>query len=53
MGPLPAELGRTTTYTAAVLGSAAAPEAARRFVEHLVSPAGRARFAAAGLEPPK
>ncbi len=48
VGPLPQELQLSTTYSVS-LGSDAAPPEARRFVELLLGPAGRERFAHAGF----
>ena len=53
VGPLPAELQLVTTYTAAVLQGSPNVEAARKLVQYLSGTAGRAGFAAAGMESPQ
>jgi molybdate transport system substrate-binding protein len=53
VGPLPAELQLVTTYTAAVLQGTQNEAVARRFVQFMAGPAGRAGVAAAGLDPPR
>lgn len=53
VGPLPAELQLVTTYTAAVLQASPNVEAARKLVQYLSGTAGRAGFAAAGMESPQ
>jgi molybdate transport system substrate-binding protein len=50
VGPLPAEVQNYTTYAAAPAAGAANAEAARAFVRFLGGPAGRAIFAAHGVE---
>jgi len=50
VGPLPAEVQNYTSYEAAVMSSAAAADAARAVLRELASPAGKAVFAAAGIE---
>lgn len=50
VGPLPADIQLTTTYTAA-LPSGTANEAARAFLEALGGPAGSAAARAAGMDP--
>jgi molybdate transport system substrate-binding protein len=52
VGGLPGDLQSRLSYAAAVLSSAAAPAAARTFVARLVSADARARFSAAGFDPP-
>ncbi len=49
-GPLPPELQKAIAYSALVVAAARAPALAAAFVDLLVSPAGRAAFAAAGFE---
>ena len=51
VGPLPAEIQNYTSYSATTMNGASQPELARSFVQHLGSPAGRAMFGAAGIEP--
>jgi molybdate transport system substrate-binding protein len=50
VGPLPGEVQNYTTYAAAPAAGAANAEAARAFVRFLGGPAGRAIFAAHGVE---
>jgi molybdate transport system substrate-binding protein len=52
VGPLPAELQNTLTFTAGVMTGAANAEAARAFIEHLRSPEARDKFKAAGFSLP-
>ena len=52
VGPLPKEVQAEIAYAAVVLAASKAPEAAAAFVRYLVSPQGRAAFAAAGFESP-
>jgi len=52
VGPLPPEFQLVTTYTAAVLQGSTNVEAARKLVQYLSGPAGRAGFASAGMEAP-
>ncbi|MES2186725.1 MAG: substrate-binding domain-containing protein [Pseudomonadota bacterium] len=52
-GLLPAELQHTTVYAAGIPRQNAAPEAARAFLAHLGTPAGRAVFRAAGFAAPE
>lgn len=49
-GPLPEEVGNTTSYDAGLLSDAAAPDAARALLEFMASPGAREIYAAAGLE---
>jgi molybdate transport system substrate-binding protein len=51
VGPLPGDLHNANTYTAAVHAKAASPEHAAALLRHLVNPANRSRWTAAGLEP--
>jgi molybdate transport system substrate-binding protein len=51
VGPLPADVQNYTSYSATAMISAAQPGLARQFVTYLGSPAGRAYFRAAGIEP--
>ncbi len=51
VGPLPAPVQNYTTYSATATTGTAQPAAARAFVSYLGGPAGRALFAAAGIEP--
>jgi len=50
VGPLPAEVQNFTTYAGAPMTARSNTEVARAFVRHLDSPAGKALFAAAGIE---
>ena len=50
LGALPAELQSYQIYAAAPMTGAASPEAARRFVGFLSSPAAKASFSANGVE---
>ena len=49
VGPLPQELQKITTYSAALSARAAAPEAGRAFIAFVVRPSFKPKFAAAGL----
>ncbi len=51
-GPLPRELQNTLTFSAGVLASAVAQDAARAFIGHLTSSAARDKFKAAGFTLP-
>jgi molybdate transport system substrate-binding protein len=50
VGPLPRELQKITTYSAAVPTRAAAPEVGRAFIAFLTRPSFKAKFAVAGLD---
>ena len=50
VGPLPRELQKVTTYSAALSARAAAPEVGRAFIAFLSRPSFKAQFAAAGLD---
>ncbi len=50
VGPLPKELQKLTTYSAAVASLATKPEVARAFVAYLARPSFKAKLAAAGLD---
>jgi molybdate transport system substrate-binding protein len=50
VGPLPKELQRLTTYSAAVASLATKPEVARAFVAYLARPSFKPKLAAAGLD---
>jgi molybdate transport system substrate-binding protein len=50
VGPLPKELQKLTTYSAAVTSLAAKPEVARAFVAYLARPSFKPKLAAAGLD---
>jgi molybdate transport system substrate-binding protein len=52
VGPLPAPLQRFTVYAAAPTAGGAQPDAARRLLAHLSTPASLATFVAAGIAPP-
>lgn len=49
VGPLPRELQKITTYSAALSARAASPEAGRAFIAFVARPSFKAKFAAAGL----
>ncbi|MBC8158204.1 MAG: substrate-binding domain-containing protein, partial [Alphaproteobacteria bacterium] len=49
VGPLPEAIGKVTTYAAAVLADAAAPEVARSLVDFMVSADGKGIFIATGV----
>ena len=51
VGPLPPEVQNYTSYAAAPMTAASNAEVSRTFVRSLGSPAGKASFAAAGIEP--
>ena len=50
VGPLPSEVQNYTSYDAAVMNGAAAPDAARAVLKLLASRAGKAAFVAGGVE---
>jgi molybdate transport system substrate-binding protein len=50
IGALPAELQSYQVYVAAPMTAAASPEAAKRFIAFLTSPAGKASFSANGVQ---
>jgi molybdate transport system substrate-binding protein len=50
VGPLPKELQKLTTYSAAVATRAVTPEVARAFVAYLARPSFKPKLAAAGLD---
>jgi molybdate transport system substrate-binding protein len=50
VGPLPKELQKITTYSAALAARSASPDAARALLAFLARPAFKAKFAAAGLD---
>jgi len=52
VGPLPESLQSTLLFSGGLLTSSAASTAAQAFVEHIVSPAARQQFQAAGFEAP-
>ena len=49
-GPLPEEIGKTTSYDAGLLSDAGAPELAKVLLEFMDSPGARELYATAGLE---
>ena len=53
VGPLPAELQNTLTFSAGRSTASAAAEAADAFIAHLTGRAARQKFAAAGFEAPQ
>jgi molybdate transport system substrate-binding protein len=52
VGPLPSSLQSATVYAAAVTKNAAAPTAAGDFIRYISGAEGRAKFKAAGFDPP-
>ena len=50
VGPLPGDLGKTTTYAAGLLADAREPEPAKAFLWYLASPAAKRTFIASGVE---
>lgn len=50
VGPLPAEVQNYTSYEAALMTGAAAPEAAKTVLRQLATPAGKAAFVSGGVE---
>jgi len=53
VGPLPAELQKITTYSAAIMAGGKSQEAATAFIHHLASNEGRATFVAKGFVAPR
>lgn len=53
VGPLPSELQLITTYTAGIRSGSTNTEIANRWLQYMKGSAGRASFAAAGLDTPK
>ncbi|MGL4240630.1 MAG: substrate-binding domain-containing protein [Beijerinckiaceae bacterium] len=53
VGPLPAEIQLTTTYSAALSASPAQPEAAKAFLAAVAGPLGKAAAEAVGMDPPR
>jgi molybdate transport system substrate-binding protein len=52
VGPLPPELQKTTTYSAAIMSGSKSQDAAKAFIRHLASNEGRAMFVAKGFTAP-
>src|SRR6266542_2517927 len=50
VGPLPRELQKITTYSAALSSRAATPDVARAFIAFVARPSFKAKFAAAGFD---
>ena len=50
VGPLPEEIGKTTTYAAGLSATARAPEPAQAFIDSMATPAAKATFRATGVE---
>jgi molybdate transport system substrate-binding protein len=50
VGPLPREVQKVTTYSAAFAPEAVSSDACKAFVQFLASPTARSKFAAAGLD---
>jgi molybdate transport system substrate-binding protein len=53
VGPLPPDLQKITTYSAAIMSGAKSREAATAFIHHLASNEGRATFVAKGFVAPR
>jgi molybdate transport system substrate-binding protein len=53
VGPLPAEIQLTTTYSAALSAGATQPAAAKAFLAAVAGPLGKAAAEAVGMDPPK
>jgi molybdate transport system substrate-binding protein len=53
VGPLPPDLQKITTYSAAIMSGAKSREAATAFIHHLASNEGRATFVAKGFAAPR
>jgi molybdate transport system substrate-binding protein len=53
VGPLPPDLQKITTYSAAIMSGATSQEAAAAFIHHMASSEGRATFAAKGFAVPR
>jgi molybdate transport system substrate-binding protein len=51
LGPIPSELQKITTFSAGIAVGAREPEAARRLISFLASPAAAAAISESGLEP--
>jgi molybdate transport system substrate-binding protein len=52
VGPLPGDLQKVTTYTAAVMSDAKSPKEATAFIRYLTGKEGRAMFVSKGLAAP-
>ena len=50
VGPLPEEIGKTTTYAAGLSATARAPEPAQAFIDSMATPAAKETFRATGVE---
>ncbi|MCH9052037.1 MAG: substrate-binding domain-containing protein [Proteobacteria bacterium] len=50
VGPLPEEIGKTTTYAAGLSATARAPEPAQALIDSLATPAAKETFRATGVE---
>ncbi len=50
VGPLPPEIGKTTTYAAGLLADAREPQPAKALLRYLASPAAKRTFIATGVE---
>ncbi len=50
VGPLPEEIGKTTTYAVGLSASARAPEPAQAFIDTMATPAAKETFHATGVE---
>jgi molybdate transport system substrate-binding protein len=52
VGPLPAMIQNTLTFSAGLMSAAVAADVAKVFIAHIVAPAAREKFRAAGFEAP-
>jgi molybdate transport system substrate-binding protein len=52
VGPLPAQVQNYTAYAAGVMSDAPTPDVAKEFVRFLGTPAAKAIFSSAGIDPP-
>jgi len=50
VGPLPKEIQKVTIYSAGLVNGAASPDAAKAFIQFLMSPSARPKFVAVGLD---
>jgi molybdate transport system substrate-binding protein len=50
VGPLPKEIQKVTIYPAGLVNGAASPEAAKAFIQFLMSPSARPKFVVVGLD---
>jgi len=50
VGPLPKEIQKVTIYSAGLVNGAATPDAAKSFIQFLMTPSARPKFVAVGLD---